>query len=153
VGGQEGGGLPQADGEGYGVSKTKTPGQAATWPGAREATPVDLSPMEIAMRSIQTITNSVKADWPPRDAVLDENISPELWGKWADDFVFTPVDVLGEQEAEALAIVAEMELIAEELDDFEHEDQVYLKEFHKWLDSLVPSIEECERRDSFLGHL
>jgi hypothetical protein len=78
----------------------------------------------------------------------------EMWPSFTDDWRFepTPEAILAEQEAEALAIVAEMELIAETLDDFEHEDQVYFREYYRFLDALAPLPEELEVRDCGLGH-
>jgi hypothetical protein len=69
-----------------------------------------------------------------------------------DDWRFEPTDmtVLAEQEAAALSILAESDLVAATIALAEAEEE--MEEFHAWLDSLEPTIEELEYRDAFLGH-
>jgi hypothetical protein len=80
---------------------------------------------------------------------------PELWPAWTDDWRWETCPPTDKEAADTLDYLAECDRLAEDLDDFEHEDEVYLRDFYRMLDSIAPLPEELEVRDlgdAFLGH-
>jgi hypothetical protein len=81
----------------------------------------------------------------------------ERWPLWTDDWRWEPTEmtVLAEQEAAALSAMAEADLVAETIAEYEAEEEFDQAEYEAFLDSLAPSPGKLELRDISdcgLGH-